>query len=185
MELAEREKLKKQYIKLLKHLGWTVAFDADEENYDSIFDLKLFLQKVNKDAEHPSDRINYGFLKEAYTSDLSLEEFDKAFKDAESGAYAKFMDKLDARIYPFDINDVIAQCLHLGLSIETFYHINSKGKLTLELDPDLIERLIDLFVNKHSPLVNLMEANKPKKLKKRAKTYLNPNPQIPKDVLRD
>jgi hypothetical protein len=180
MDINEKEKMKKQYFKLLKHLGWKVAYDADSDCENQLYDLLLFLTRVGENK-----RTEYGFLKEAYTSNLSLEAFHNAFANATTGEYAKFTDTLDSRIYPFDINDVIAQCLHLGLSIETFYHLNAKGRLALELDPDLINQLIDMFVMRNSPLVNLAEANKPKKLKKRSKTYLNLNPQIPQDVLRE
>ena len=185
MDINEREKVKKQYFKLLKHIGWKVAYDLDPDNKNEMFDLILFLTKTNKDADRPADRINYGFLKEAYTSDLSFEKFQDAFRNAQTGEYAKFTDKLDSRIYPFDINDIIAQCLHMGYSIEEFYKVDDRKKLTLELDPDMIAKLTELFIMKHSPLTNLAAAQKPKTLKKRSKTYFNPNPQIPKDVLRE
>ena len=160
-------KLKEQYLKAItQQLKWKIMYDADPYLQDPLYDIQLMLTKKENGIQL------YGFLQVTSTHNASITGFNNARKRAATGEFAQFLDSLDSLIYPYDIDDVIAQCLHLGYHLEDVYQNNGK-KLNLVLDEDRIIALLKTFNSKGSPLTNNIAAARPKAVKSRSKTYFN------------
>lgn len=160
-------KLKPQYVRAItQHLKWKIMYDADEYIQDNMYDIQMILTKKENNIQL------YGFLQVMSNHDASITGFKTAKAKAATGDYARFLDRLDSLIYPYDIDDVIAQCLHLGYHLEDVYQNNGK-KLNLVLDEDKAMALLKTFNSKGSPLTNNIAAARPKKVKSRSKTYFN------------
>lgn len=168
-ELKKEVKLryKPMYLKVItQQLKWKVMFDADPNIQDNLYDIQMILTKKIDGTQV------YGFVQITGNNEASITGYKEAKAKAASGEFAKFLDRLDSLIYPYDIDDVIAQCLHLGYHLEDVYQNNGK-KLNLVLDEDKAMTLIKTFSTKGSPLTNIAAATRPKKLKSRGKTYFN------------
>lgn len=173
IELDHKTKLrlKSQYVKAItQQMGWKIMYDADPELSDGFYDFQMILTKKENGVQL------YGFFQIPNVQDISIYHFALARRNAESGEYAHFLDKVYGFIYPYDIDDVIAQCLHLGYHLEDVYQHNGK-KLNLVLDEDKALDLIKTFATKGSPLVNVAAAARPKKVKDKdiTKTFFNPD----------
>lgn len=170
----EKEKLRPYYFRTIKRLGWTIVYDANKKLDDSLLDLKLMLTKQDKDEDTNEMKTYYGFLEVPYTSNCSYEKFGDQRLHPDDGKFAELVNELDSMIYPYDLDDVVCQLLHLGHSITEIYTVQN-GKLALKLNPKIIKELISDFVRKGSPLLNNENLRKPHKIKGRkpVKTFYN------------
>ena len=183
IELDHKTKLrlKSKYIRAItQQMGWKVMYDGDPELADTFYDFQMMLTKKENNMQL------YGFFQIPNVQDISIYNFAVAMRTADTGNYAHFLDKVYGFIYPYDIDDVIAQCLHLGYHLEDVYQNNGK-KLNLVLDEEKVMVLIKTFAEKGSPLVNAVAAARPKKIKDKTKTFFNPdqfkaNPAIAKQL---
>ena len=183
----EKVKLRPYFFRMLRRLGWNVLYDGNKDFKDQLLDINLFLtKKVKKDDG--SYEQNYGFLQIAYTSKCSYENF-KETKNATNDEFAKFVNEVDSMIYPYDLDDVVCQLLHLGYHLKDVYTVQN-GKLNLKLSKKIIQELCTEFVRKGSPLLDQSSLRRPKRLKGRApvKTFYNievfgPNGKIPDGAL--
>lgn len=172
LDADEKEKLRPYYFKMLKLLGWNVAFDGNRKFQSNLLDAKLML--VKKDKENPNNSL-YSFIEVSYTASYSYEKFGEIRLKPENGELAKLSDEVDKLLYPYDLDDVICQLLHLGYSIKDFYVVQN-GKLSLKLNSKMANDLIDEFCHKGSPLLeNPGLLLRPHKIKNRtaAKTFYN------------
>ena len=172
-----REKIKPQYLKIFRQIGWKVMYDADKNLESEIYDLQLMLTGFKKDDENSEAEQKFGFIQVTFNQNVSLERFSIAKKRATDGELAKFIDTLDSLIYPYDKGDVVAQGLHLGWKLDDIYKVQN-GKLNFVFKANQLNELINTFVLKGSPLVNYMQANRPKKVKARRSSYVNSNPRF-------
>jgi hypothetical protein len=174
LDKEEKEKVRPQYFKMLRRIGWTVAFDANEDLDNPIMDISVFLTGFDVDEETKKKIPRYGFLEVTYNSPVSYDAYRKAWLSKSQDLMPKLIDEVHSLIYPYELDDVIAQLLHLGYHIQDVYTVQD-GKLALNLDEDKIKAMIHQFVTQNSPLLDPISALKPKKLKGRQfqKTFWN------------
>lgn len=172
-----REKIKPQYLKIFRQIDWKVMYDADKNLENEMYDLQLMLTGTKKDDENSAPEQKFGFIQVTFNQNVSFENFILAKRRANEGELARFIDILDSLIYPYDKGDVIAQALHLGWKIDDIYKVQN-GKLNFVFRAEQLKELISTFVLKGSPLVNYVQANRPKKIKARKTNYINSNPRF-------
>lgn len=157
MTAEERKKTKEAYIKLLKKIaGWEVAFDLDKDLSNNLYDLQLFLTKVEPEARVCSRK--YNFFQVTYNSEISLNAYMEAKLHAQDGELVKFEERVSRRLNPYDINDVVACLLHLGMNLEDIY-VAKDSRANLKLTPSIIASLMSEFTLKGSPLYAGQELN--------------------------
>ena len=162
---------KRRFIKTLNTIGWKMAFDADPNCENDIFDIIMLVTRKN--PEKTVCAVEYGFLKIGYNDPISLENYNAArLSPKGSDAFPLYVDNLDKAIHPYDIDDLVCALLHLNHHIEDFY-VAKDSKVFLNLTPTLIKELIDEFVLKGSPLYDMSTARRPRKPKERQRTFIN------------
>ena len=173
LDIDEKQVLRKYYIRTIERLGWKVAYDANKNFKSELLDVNMMLIRKKKNKEGVMET-SYGFLQVPYTSACSYEKFREQRLHPEDGEFAKLVNYLDSLIYPYDLDDVVCQLLHLGYHITDVYTIQN-GALHLKLTPSIIKNMIDEFIRKGSPLINNELAHRPHRIKDRApiKTFLN------------
>lgn len=171
----EKQKLRPYYFRMLKRLGWNVVYDNNKKLTNTLIDVSVMLQREKEDENHKK-HTEYGFLEVPYTSPCSYEKFGEQRLHPNNGEFAKLVNYVDSLIYPYDLDDVVCQLLHLGYSITQVYTVQN-GKLALKLNRTMIEGLIADFVKKGSPLLNNEQLRRPHKIKERRpiKTFVNPD----------
>ena len=168
LDKSEKEKIRPKYFRMIRQTtGWQIVYDDMKELDSPIFDISLFLTKTEIDEETKKKKQLYGFFQTTYNSDVSYDAYRKANMNPEDGGLKIIADKIDSQIYPYELEDVIAQLLHLGYKIRNVYKIDAKGKLNLNLNPDIIHDLIHQFCTQNSPLLDPSSAPKPMKMKRR------------------
>ena len=175
LSTEEKEKVRPQYFKTIeKRLGWKIAYDDLPELDNPIYDVSIFVTKNEIDEKTGEKKTLYGFFQTTYNSNVSYEAFFKASRNPQEGGITLIMDLIDSQIYPYELDDVIAQLLHLGYHIQDVYKVDAKGKLNLNLTPDNIHDMIHQFCTQNSPLLDPASALKPKKMKKRThRNFMN------------
>jgi hypothetical protein len=174
----DKIKIRPRYFKMLKAIGWKVTYDDNKDMDNKLLDISVFLTKSYIDQETKKKTTKYGFFQTSYNSDVSYTAFDEAWKNSNDGSLKKLGDTIHARIYPFDLDDVVAQLLHLGYHIQDVYKVDSKGKLNIFLNPESIHKLIHQFCTQNSPLLDPATAPRPKKIGQRKPfTWINPEAQ--------
>lgn len=171
----EKKKYRPRYFKMLKTMGWHVTYDDLPEIDSPILDVSVFLTKTEKDEKTGKKVTKYGFFQTSYNSNVSYNAFAEAWS-APDEKMAILVDHVHSQIYPFDLDDVVAQLLHLGHHIQDVYKVDKNGKLNLHLTPDIIHELIHQFCTQNSPLLDPTSAPRPHKIMQRkAVRYENPD----------
>ena len=175
LDSDEKLKYRPHYFKILKRMGWIVVYDDNPDLDNTLYDISLMCTKKMKDKDTGKVKTYYGFFKATYNSAVSYDAFRKAWIRPEEGAINKMIDVIHSMIYPYELDDVIAQLLHLGYHIQNVYTVQN-GKLALNLNSSQISSLITEFNTKGSPLLDPTSAARPKKVrsgKVSGKSYYN------------
>lgn len=171
LSAEEKAKVRPKYFKMVRQTtGWKVAYDDLKELDNPIFDVSVFLTKDEVDEKTGEKNRLYGFFQTTYNSNVSYDAFYKASLNPAEGGLAKIADIIDSQIYPYGLDDVIAQLLHLGYHIQDVYKPDENGKNNLNLNPDMLHEMIHQFCTQNSPLLDPASAPRPNKLKLRNST---------------
>lgn len=150
MDITLKEKLKKKYIEIINGFGYKLMYDLDKDLKDEIHDLHVLVYRIDNNTL--VCRKKYVFLKIPYSSPLSLSEFEKYLPGGNNEKeYNKFVNGVRNRMVEFNIDDVIAMLLYEGYHLEDVYQF-IQGKPRLKLNPEIIERLIEVANMKGSPI---------------------------------
>jgi hypothetical protein len=149
MDQAERNKLKEEFLKILKSLDFKVIYDLDKENNHNIYDIYMLVSTIDHDEE-PAVRQRFVPLIITYSSELGYMSMQNYMKSADTMAeYREGLSKWLSVTYSID--DLVALLLHANYHLKDVYQfINGKGRF--KFTPSIVKLIVDEMNLKGSPL---------------------------------